>query len=395
MADSNVTDNEALYEDGPAAGSKAPILIAHFEGAMDAGSAGTLAVVQLLRSLAPQRVATFDTDLLLDYRSHRPIMEVDEWVTTDVSEPEIALDLLHDDTGTPILILHGPEPDARWKSFRSAVDKLVTDAGVEVMFSFHGLPAAVPHTRPSAVHLQSTDRDLIPQQPMMGGQARFPAPLTSFLQYHLHEAGVTGVTLLSTVPYYLSDAAFPRASSALLRRLADIADLQLPVGDLERGADEDDSQVERLLQLNPDLRQTVQNLERHFDSISNAAAEGVGINAAGEDLPDVLAEALSNWDTHNHGEEGDFPEAEQVDDTSADSMADALGAVIESYLRTRTKQKPTSEHFSSTSERKAEDSADKPSKRRRPAPRHRAAPPWEAQEPPAPDEDDGDDNSEE
>lgn len=118
---------EDLYTKGPAAGSKAPILIAHFEGAMDAGSAGTLAVVQLLTSLSPERVATFDTDLLIDYRSHRPVMEVDEWVTTDMSEPEIALDLVHDDAGTPILLLHGPEPDARWKSFRDAVGTLAEE----------------------------------------------------------------------------------------------------------------------------------------------------------------------------------------------------------------------------------------------------------------------------
>ena len=82
-----MADIRDLYTKGPAAGSKAPILIAHFEGAMDAGSAGTLAVVQLLTSLSPERVATFDTDLLIDYRSHRPVMEVDEWVTThDLAE---------------------------------------------------------------------------------------------------------------------------------------------------------------------------------------------------------------------------------------------------------------------------------------------------------------------
>lgn len=336
-----MADFDALYEDGPAAGSKAPILIAHFDGAMDAGSAGSLAILQLLRTLSPERVATFNTDLLVDYRSHRPIMEVDEWVTTDLTEPEIALDLLHDDAGTPMLVLHGPEPDARWKSFRDAVGKLAEDAGVTSVFSFHGLPAAVPHTRPAAVHLQGTKRDLIPQQPLMGGQARFPAPLTSFLQYHLQEeAGVPGLTLLSTVPYYLAEASFPRASSALLRRLSDIAGLQLPVGDLERGADADEDQVERLLEANPDLQRTVHGLELHYDSLSKAAAdraetEGT-FEVGGEHQP---VPGLPSWDDLAAETEGDFPEAEQVDG-SPDSMADALGAAIEGYLRAQTKQKP-------------------------------------------------------
>ena len=334
-----MVDADSLYTQGPAAGSRAPILIAHFDGAMDAGSAGGLAVVQLLRSLTPQRVATFDTDLLLDYRSHRPVMEVDEWVTTDISEPEIALDLLHDDAGSPILLLHGPEPDARWNAFRDAVAHLADEAGVEIMFSFHGLPAAVPHTRPSTVHLQSTDRDLVPQQPLMGGQARFPAPFTSFLQFHLHKSGVSGLTLLSTVPYYLSDSTFPRASSALLRRLGDIASLKLPIGDLERGADEDESQVDNLLDSNPELQQTVRNLERHFDAISGgAAAEGAEVGE-GSDGDASLSGVLPDWNSAEGEDQSDFPEAELVEGRETESMADAIGAVIESYLRARSKQK--------------------------------------------------------
>lgn len=377
---------EDLYDEGPAAGAKAPILIAHFEGAMDAGSAGTLAVVQLLHALSTQRVATFNTDQLLDYRSHRPVMEVDEWVTTEVVSPEIALDLIHDDAGTPILVLHGPEPDWQWNTFRDAVGKLAEDAGVEVVFSFHGLPAAVPHTRPATVHLQSTDRDLIPNQPLMGGQARFPAPLTSFLQYHLRKSGLTGVTLLSTVPYYLADATFPRASSALLRRLAEMADLQLPIGDLERGADEDAGQVERLLTVNPDLQRTVSALEAHFDSIAVAAAEGVKIDGRGEIQKDGSAdvsgvEERTDWETLMNqamADGGDFPEAELLEGTPSDSMADVIGDAIESYLKTRSKQKPTAERIRAEGMGERVDAPSKmPEEVKRPAARHRAPSPWE------------------
>lgn len=352
-----LVDTDVLYTDGPAAGAKAPILITHFDGAMDAGSAGSLAVLQLLQTLGPERVATFDTDLLVDYRSHRPIMEVDEWVTTGVSEPEIALDLLHDDTGAPLLLLHGPEPDARWKAFRTVVENLARAAGVESVFSFHGLPAAVPHTRPATVHLQSTERDMVPQQPLMGGQARFPAPLTSYLQYGLKESGVRGVTLLSTVPYYLADSSFPRASSALLRRLAEVAGLQLPVGDLERGADADEDQVERLLETNPDLQSTVHGLEAHYDTLSGAAAEQA--NAEGLESSDVSpSPGLPAWDELASSLQGDFPEAEQVEESSTDSMADALGAAIEGYLRAQTKQKPPAGPAAATEEGPASEEVD-------------------------------------
>ena len=50
------------------------VLIHYFEGAMDAGNAGALAVDQLLMTLPSERVATFDIDALVDYRARRPTM---------------------------------------------------------------------------------------------------------------------------------------------------------------------------------------------------------------------------------------------------------------------------------------------------------------------------------
>ena len=142
-----------LYADGPAAGAKAKILLIHFDGAIDAGAAGRMAIAQLLRSLHNERVATFDADTLMDYRSHRPIVTVDNWVSSpDMVMPETVLDLVEDDMGNPILVLHGAEPDAHWESFTAAIREICERAGVEITFSLHGVPSGVPHTRPTPVH---------------------------------------------------------------------------------------------------------------------------------------------------------------------------------------------------------------------------------------------------
>lgn len=130
-----------LYADGPAAGAKAKILLIHFDGAIDAGAAGRMAIGQLLRSLHNERVATFDADTLMDYRSHRPIVTVDNWVSSpDMVMPETVLDLVEDDMGNPILVLHGAEPDAHWESFTAAIREICERAGVEITFSLHGVP---------------------------------------------------------------------------------------------------------------------------------------------------------------------------------------------------------------------------------------------------------------
>jgi predicted ATP-grasp superfamily ATP-dependent carboligase len=138
-----------------------PILLTHLSGATDAGSAGALAIEQLLSSLPVKRVATFDVDRLIDYRANRPTVTINNWEVMGVDIPEIALDLVQDDAGIPILVLHGPEPDQKWQRFAEELKRFTEDAGVEIVVSMTGMPAAVPHTRPTMVHLQSTDPDLV------------------------------------------------------------------------------------------------------------------------------------------------------------------------------------------------------------------------------------------
>ncbi len=342
-------DREKLYTEGPSADAKAPVLIAHFDGAMDAGSSGSLSIIQLLNNLSPRRVATFDSDQLLDYRAHRPVMVVEDWVTKEVVAPEIALDLVHDDTGTPILILHGPEPDAKWEAFTQDVAELARAAGVEIVVSLYGFPAAVPHTRPVSVHVQSTDKDLIPEQGSLMGNWQLPAPLTHFMQYRLSAQDLHGMTLYAAVPYYMSDSAFPKGASALLRRLSSVTELSLPVGDLEEGADADAEQVEKLVSQNPEVMRTVEALETHYDQM-----------ASNPDSPLTVAFPNFLGNGEESKEEASAKPAEK--DSDQESVAETLGDAIEQYLRAQ-----------SFSESTGEDDDGPPSG----GPKHRAPRPWE------------------
>jgi hypothetical protein len=126
-------------------------MLYYLDGFIDAGGAGRLLTAHLLGTLEHTEVARFDVDSLIDYRSRRPVMTFakDHWEQYD--EPEISVSLLHDETGTPFLLLNGPEPDHDWNAFIAALLTLSTTLKVRLAVGFHGIPMGVPHTRPLGV----------------------------------------------------------------------------------------------------------------------------------------------------------------------------------------------------------------------------------------------------
>src|SRR5699024_6061839 len=136
---------------------RARVLVNALTGSMDAGHAAALAARHLTATLDTQRVLTFAVDELVDYRAHRPAMTFESWRWTDYDEPYVGLDLLRDDEGTELLLLHGTEPDLRWKAFVDAVVDAVERYQVQQTINIHGVPMGVPHTRPTTVTAHATE----------------------------------------------------------------------------------------------------------------------------------------------------------------------------------------------------------------------------------------------
>src|SRR5699024_10202210 len=78
-----------------------------FSGYLDAGSVSTQLENALLERLDHQRIATFDTDQLLDYRARRPQLRFDGRQFFDYEAPELELHLLKDQMQKPFLLLSG------------------------------------------------------------------------------------------------------------------------------------------------------------------------------------------------------------------------------------------------------------------------------------------------
>jgi proteasome assembly chaperone (PAC2) family protein len=254
-----------VAEDVPAAGS-APVLVHQLQGYIDAGHAGQLAVGQLLETLPSTVIATFDVDQLLDYRSRRPNMTFhrDHWA--DYDEPVLALHRVRDLTGTPFLLLTGPEPDTQWERFVAAVISLVERFGVELTVGLNAIPMAVPHTRPAGVTAHATRPELISDYEPWSNTAELPGSAAALLELRLGQADRDAMGLAAHVPHYLSETDYPQAASTLLEHLAAGTGLSLPTEALVEAAEGVSAEVERKVAESEHAVKVVQALERRYDS---------------------------------------------------------------------------------------------------------------------------------
>ncbi|GIH28435.1 hypothetical protein Aph01nite_67450 [Acrocarpospora phusangensis] len=248
-----------------------PVLLYHFEGFVDAGAAGRLALGHLLAELEHRVVATFDIDRLLDYRSRRPMMvfDTDRWVEADM--PELAVYLVHDVTGTPFLIMTGPEPDREWELFTEAVGMLATRLKIGKMVTAHGIPMGVPHTRPLGLTAHGSRPDLINGQTSPFGRVQVPGSAAALLEFRLGGKGHDAVGYAVHVPHYLAQAEYPQAAVAALEAITRGTGLVFPMESLREAAGKTTAEIEEQIQASAELSGAIEGLEQQYDAFQTGA----------------------------------------------------------------------------------------------------------------------------
>ncbi|GIH99525.1 proteasome assembly chaperone family protein [Planobispora takensis] len=261
-----------------------PVLLYHFDGFVDAGGAGRLAMEHLLAELEHRVIATFDVDRLLDYRSRRPIMtfDTDRWV--DVDAPTIALRLAHDTTGTPFLLLSGPEPDREWELFTAAVETLVTRLGVAKLVTAHGIPMAVPHTRPLGVTGHASRPELVAGQTSSFGKVQVPGSAAALIEFRLGAKGHDALGYAVHVPHYLAQAEYPTAAVTALESVTNSTGLVFPLESLRAAADRTTAEIAEQIEASEELSTAISGLEQQYDAFA-AGAERENLIAEPVEMP--------------------------------------------------------------------------------------------------------------
>src|SRR5215204_6254162 len=196
-----------------------PVLIHQMDGFVDAGQAGRLFSAYLLEQLDHEVLAEFDHDQLHDYRSRRPAMVFDTNRWKSYADLHLRLYRVVDEHGEVFLLFSGPEPDVQWERLATAVIGLIEQFGVRLTVSVHGIPMAVPHTRPVTLTAHATDTTLVRGYRSWIDRVEVPASFAGLLEFRLGQLERKAMGFAAHVPHYLAQAAFPEATLTLTRSL--------------------------------------------------------------------------------------------------------------------------------------------------------------------------------
>jgi hypothetical protein len=238
----------------------APAIVAAFDGWIDAAGASTVAAATI--SAGGDRIVTFGPDVLYDYRSRRPILDIVDGKPTTLVWPELAITRrrLGD---RDVLVLTGAEPDFRWQELGGDVVELCVRLGVVEWVSLGSIPAAVPHTRSVPILATASRPGLLAKDEQQGpeGLLRVPAACLSTIEIAVAESGVPTVGFYAQVPHYVQGP-YAAATMALLEHAGRHLGVEVPMGSLTEDALGQRERLDAAVSADDDSRAYVARLEQ-------------------------------------------------------------------------------------------------------------------------------------
>src|SRR5919112_1403713 len=269
-----------------------PVLIAGFMGWNDAADAASVAVGALASSWEARRFGGFDGEEFFDFQTTPPQVKLVDGVTREIEWPENVLSAteprLEAAGGRGGILLTGPEPNFRWRTFSAAVIELARELNVELVVTMGALLADVPHSRSVSVAANSQDPALIEGLGLSASRYEGPTGITGVLHRACAEGGLPSVSFWASVPHYLPAVPSAPAALALLDSLSGLLGMEVDTSNLERSAASYQEQVSAAVSQDSDLSSYVRMLEERFDS---------QVEQGARDLPsgDELARELESF----------------------------------------------------------------------------------------------------
>jgi predicted ATP-grasp superfamily ATP-dependent carboligase len=255
-----------------------PVIIAAFEGWNDAGEAASGVINHLNLAWQATPVGAIDPEDYYDFQVTRPVTEVAEGRTERLIWPTTRLLAAKQEaTDRDLLLVHGIEPNMRWRGFCSELVTSFSELGIELVVLLGALLADSPHTRPVPVAAAASDPALAADLRAEPVDYKGPTGIVGVLQHACADAGIPAVSLWASVPHYVAQPPCPKATLALIRGVEDVLDVSLPLADLPQEARAWERGVDELAEQDTEVADYVRTLEEAKDATDLPEASGDAI----------------------------------------------------------------------------------------------------------------------
>jgi predicted ATP-grasp superfamily ATP-dependent carboligase len=223
-------------------------------------------------------IGEIDPEDYYDFQVTRPVLEVADGQTRKLAWPTTRLMVAHPaGISRDLVLVHGIEPNMRWRGFCSDLVDGFTKLGAELVILVGALLADSPHTRPVPVTIAASDEKLAASLQIEPVDYQGPTGIVGVLQDACMTAGIPAVSLWAAVPHYVAQPPSPKATLALLRGIEDILDAPMPLGDLPDEARAWERGVDELAEQDAEVAEYVRALEEAKDATDLPEASGDAI----------------------------------------------------------------------------------------------------------------------
>ena len=177
--------------------------------------------------------AEIEPDPFYDFQQHRPSIDIRGGVAQGMTWPTVtftAISRKNDDRD--LIVVTGPEPNFKWKTFSRSLVEVLSDIGVEDVILVGAFVGATGHNEP--VHLSGVAMDSISvvRSGLDSTTYSGPTGIVGVVQGACKEAGMRSVSMWAATPPYLSGNPYPRAVLAIIEKISDLTNLHIDTSEL-------------------------------------------------------------------------------------------------------------------------------------------------------------------
>ncbi|HEY3709199.1 MAG TPA: PAC2 family protein [Amycolatopsis sp.] len=253
-----------------------PLMVVAFEGWNDAGDAASRAVEHLQLNWDATPLAELEPDDYYDFQVSRPTVRMVDGVTRRVDWPTTRLSVCRPEgLDHDVVLVQGPEPNMRWRAFCAELLEHIMQLDVATVVTLGALLADTAHTRPVPVTGTAYDKDTASQFRLELNNYQGPTGIVGVLQDYCVQAGIPAVSIWAAVPHYVSHPPSPKATLALLHKLEDVLDVEIPLGALPEQSEEWERTVTEMADEDEEIAEYVRGLEERGDAETDVTMEEV------------------------------------------------------------------------------------------------------------------------